>query len=410
MASQLELASIPARTGLALALLALGGNALAAQTTHLVGPGGHAQIRDALALAAPGDVIEVQPGTYAHFKVDVGLTIRAQIPGTVSIEYDASLTPPDCQSSPQCLATEGPTRLAPPPGQTVHCVGLVFLPTVTPGFAGMRHRVVVTSGAAAFDRCTLSANGVDALRVDDARVHLQGSSLASVGTGIAGCGLWADQAVVSAVDCSFAGPPIVAGFPGAAVRLRSAQFQGSQLVLTGGTNVFGPGGAALDLDASSAAWISDSTLVGGNTTCPVNAQGGAGRIDRSTLTPASAGCTSLPGGLVIGLESSAPLQNGAPFTVDFRTAPHQPLLVYASLGLGHLPLPGLTDQPVSIDVSSSWFAGALLADATGLASRTWQLPAGQLVGLPLYVLGVGPGIGATAGIFVLSSPAGGLIE
>lgn len=382
----------------------------AAQTTHLVGPGGFAQIRDALEIAAPGDVIEVQPGTYAHFTASVGLTIRAQIAGTVFIDYDAGLAPPGCATDPQCLVVEGRTRIAPPQGQTVHCVGLEFPHTVAPGFAGPNNHVVVTSGAASFDRCTLGANGLNALYVTDARVHLQHSTFASVGNGLPGCGLWANAAVVTAVDCSFAGPAILAGLPGVGVRLRSSEFQGSKLVLAGGTNVLGPGGAALELDANSAAWISDSTLTGGNTACPIAAGGGAGRIDRCVLSPASASCASLPGGLVVGLDARTPLQNGAPFTVDFVTAPHQPLLVYASSGLGHLALPGLTDQPVSIDFAGSWFAAALLSDAAGLASRTWQLPVGQLVGLPLYVLGVGPGSGATAGQFVLSPPIGGVIQ
>jgi hypothetical protein len=56
------------------------------QTTRLVGPAGLAQIRDALAISSPGDVIQVQPGTYAQFTVSIGVTIRALIPGTVNIQ------------------------------------------------------------------------------------------------------------------------------------------------------------------------------------------------------------------------------------------------------------------------------------------------------------------------------------
>ncbi|MFN7588416.1 MAG: hypothetical protein ACK501_02705 [Planctomycetota bacterium] len=51
---------------LALSVLLLAAGALA-QTTHLVGPGGLAQIRDALLIAAPGDLVLAQPGTYAQF-------------------------------------------------------------------------------------------------------------------------------------------------------------------------------------------------------------------------------------------------------------------------------------------------------------------------------------------------------
>ncbi len=212
--------------------------AVAAQTTHLVGPGGFAQIRDALAVAAAGDRIDVQPGIYAHFTAALGVTIRALVPGTVRIEYFAQLAPPGCSSSPACLASEGPTRIAPPAGQVVHCIGLAFRPTTVPlGFLALRHRVVVSSGTATFTDCTLQCDGLDALQVDNARVHLQGCTLASLGTGLPGCALAATTANVTAVATTFAGAPS-ASLPGSAVRLRSAELQGSQLHLSGGAQLF----------------------------------------------------------------------------------------------------------------------------------------------------------------------------
>ncbi|MCB9878804.1 MAG: hypothetical protein H6835_14510 [Planctomycetes bacterium] len=56
--------------------------AVCAQSTLVVGPGGFAQIRDAVAVAAPGDVVVMQPGVYAHFTAQVACTIRAAVPGT----------------------------------------------------------------------------------------------------------------------------------------------------------------------------------------------------------------------------------------------------------------------------------------------------------------------------------------
>ena len=59
--------------------------AVAAQTTHVVGPGGHAQIQAALAAAAPGDVVIVHPGNYPSFQCTIGVTIRAAVNGTAFV-------------------------------------------------------------------------------------------------------------------------------------------------------------------------------------------------------------------------------------------------------------------------------------------------------------------------------------
>lgn len=369
-----------------LAVLA-GTGIVAAQATHLVGPGGFAQIRDALAIAAPGDRIDVQPGVYAHFTAAVGVTIRAQLPGTVWIEYFAQLAPPGCSSNPTCLAAEGPTRIAPPVGQAVHCIGLVFRPTTVPiGFLGLRHRVVVSSGTATFTDCTLQSDGLDTLQVDNARVHLQGCTLACLGTGLPGCALAATTANVTAVATTFAGSPS-ASLPGPAVRLRSAELQGSQLQLSGGSQLFGgPHGAALDLDATSTAWLADTTLQSGGGGCAV-VGAGSGRLARSTW-PVVPGCAILPTGPLVGIAATTPLQSGAPFAVALRAEPNQIVALFASSDLGHTALPGLTDQPVTLDLAHTWFTGAVLANASGLASVQWNVPPG-VGGLTLFVLGAG---------------------
>ena len=50
--------------------LRLLGASLAAQTVHTVGPGGFAQIHEAIAAASPNDVIQVHAGTYEAFTLD----------------------------------------------------------------------------------------------------------------------------------------------------------------------------------------------------------------------------------------------------------------------------------------------------------------------------------------------------
>ena len=85
-------------------ILAVAAVGLPAQTTHIVGLGGLPQIRDALAIAAPGDTILVQPGTYAHFSATVGVQIRAQTAGSVQVQWNQAFAP-GCSSNPFCVLT-----------------------------------------------------------------------------------------------------------------------------------------------------------------------------------------------------------------------------------------------------------------------------------------------------------------
>lgn len=373
-----------------------------AQTTHLVGPGGLPQIRDALLIAAPGDIMLVQPGTYAQFQANVGVTIRAAVPGTVVVDLNLAVLPPSCTGI--CVLNASATRFAPPAGQTVHCEGITF--TSTPQTSFVVHRVVVSSGAVTFANCTLRSNFDVALTVDQARVHLQDCTLECLGTGNGWPPLVAYTSTISAVRCALTASQTTFTLPGAAVWLRSSTLQASQLQLRGGLMGFGGGAAALDLDATSSAWISDSQLTGGGGACPVVNNGGSGRIDRSVLLPSLATCASLPSALVLGIDSATPPQAGAPFVVDFRTAPNQLIGIYASGTLGNGALPGLADQPLGLDTANAWFAGLVTADPNGFASAAWTLPNGPFVGVPLFVLGVG----LAPPRVELSPPVGGVVR
>lgn len=390
----------PVRPAVFVALLAAGG---LAQTTHLVGAGGLPQIRDALAIAAPGDVVLVQPGTYAQFQATIGVTIRAAVPGTVVIDLDLSVLPPSCTGF--CLANEAATRFLPPPGHAVHCDGLQFVTSPQTVF-GVFHRVLVDGGTVSFANCTLRSSYLHALTVTQARVHLQDCTLECLGTGNGWPPLVAYTSTISAMRCALTASQTTFTLPGAAVWLRSSTLQASQLQLRGGLMGFGGGAAALDLDATSSAWISDSQLTGGGGACPVVNNGGSGRIDRSVLLPSLATCTSLPTALVLGIDSATPPQAGAPFVVDFRTAPNQLVGIYASSTLGNGALPGLADQPLGLDSANAWFAGLVTADANGLASAAWTLPNGPFVGVPLFVLGVG----LAPPRVELSPPVGGVVR
>jgi hypothetical protein len=362
---------------------------LPSQTTHLVGPGGLPQIHDALAVAAPGDTLLVQPGTYAHFTCAVGVTIRAQVPGSVAVVYDPAFAPPGCLNDFFCANLQGPTWFSPPTGQTVHVVGVDFEPTVVPGPTIVRHRVVVSSGRVTFDHCTLRADFRTALSVQDAALHLQDCALQNLnGTGFA---LYAIRAHVTATGTEFVGGDAALSTPPDAVQLYDARFVGSHLTLRGGDTFLTADGRAL-YASNSDVWIADSTLTSVAGTCPLVTTYSTGRIARSVLLPTmGAGgylCASgpvLPSGPVLGVERMGPLQNGTTFTMNVRTEPNTLVAVHASNGLGTVQVPGVFEQPIALDLSAFWLAGVYASDANGDVSASWNLPAGMFLGEPLWL-------------------------
>jgi len=365
----------------ALCLVSVGTVGLPSQTTHLVGPGGLPQIRDALAIASAGDTILVQPGTYAHFRCAIGVTIRAATPGSVTIAFQSVVESPACLADPLCRSLLGPTEFALPAGQTAHVVGLDFAPTVDAVYAS-RHRVGVTSGRTTFDQCNIAANGQAALIVNHAAVHLQGCTVSNLGAGYSA--LWALYSDVSASGCTVTGGDNVFALAPHAVDLSSTRFVGSHLDLRGGNVQFGQDGSAVYAD-NSEVWIADSALTSQPGTCPVVAVFSTGRIARSVQTGSTACGPGLPGGNVVGVERLAPLQNGTTFSMHIRTEPNQLVAVHASNSLGTTPVPGLFEQPVSLDLTAFWLAGLFLADANGDVTASWNMPAGMFLGEPLWL-------------------------
>ncbi|MBL9078179.1 MAG: hypothetical protein JNL08_11785 [Planctomycetes bacterium] len=369
---------MPIRSLLPLTLLAA---TLAAQTTHLVGPGGFAQIRDAIAVAAPGDVITVAAGTYAHFVADKALTIRALAPGSVHIAFDPSVESAACLANPFCAVGVGVSRFQPPAGQAVHVAGLAFDGTTqTIGIATIRHRVVVTSGTATFDTCTMHAYDSVALTIDAAQVHLQNCVVGGQGL-LTAHGVDANGANLIAVDSTLGGSQ-TAGFalPGDAVRLTNSTLKASGCTLVGGSNFFGGvGGAALRCDAASRVWISDSTVTGGGTTCAVVGTPAVGHIARSTAAPVGPACGTLLPAPVVGVERPAPIQNGSTFTVHVHTEPGMLVAIHGSPRLAQIEVPGVFAQPIALDLTAFFLAGVYVSDANGDVTASWNMPAGQYV-------------------------------
>lgn len=398
---------------LALCLPFVAGVGLPSQTVHLVGPGGLPQIRDALAIAAPGDVVHVQPGTYAHFDAAVGVTVRGLVPGTVTIAYDPAYAPANCAISPLSCTGEGPTSLRPPAGQMLHLVDLDFAPS-QPGASYGRHGVLVSSGRVTFDRCTLRAYDRPALAVGSATVHLQDCLVQCLGSpGQPAPGLWARSSDITATDCRFPGTPAAAvgvmQFPQPGIRLQASRLHGSNLEVSGGQSVF-PGtlaAPALQLDAASAVWLSDSTLTAGRGECALETGGGSVRLDRCTLTSAAPPCpTGTTSPFLLGVERPAPLLPGATFTLRYRTQPNGFVVVLASFAPGTVDWGPLLEQPSWFAQNSSFGAGIYGADATGLATASWPIPGGPYADLSLWFMGVS---GSTLPLQV-SPPVGGVVR
>lgn len=320
-----------------------------AQTTILVGPSGLPEIRDAIAVANPGDTILVEPGSYTWFALTKPLTIRAITPGTVFV--------------PRFLLG---AFVQLPAGGTVHFVGLHI--DILSAFLGV-------SGHLILDQCTIV--GVPPLSVSGGTVHVQASELRVVPTSA----FWpyfalrATGSHVTAIDSRFLGSPT----SGNAVDLQSGStFHGSHVELQAMS------GVALSATAGCAAWLVDSTLTSGPTTCPLVAT--SGHMERTTLVP---NCGALPAGAVLGVSRPAPLLVGTPFVLDFQAQPLETVAVFASSGLVRTLVPGI-EQAVLLDPTNTWLAFVLAADAQGAAQMTWNVPASpSLVDTDVWFQGLG---------------------
>jgi hypothetical protein len=360
---------------------------LPAQTTHVVGgSGGLPQIRDALAIAAPGDTIVVRPGTYAQFDASVGVQIRAETPGTVMVAWQLAFAPPGCANNLVCLFSEGPTRLSPPVGQTLTVVGITF-PPVEAALGGftIRNRVAVSSGRVVLDGCSIQSSGGQALSVQDATVHLVGGEVIGanpVGTSV---GLRATAASVTAVGTHFGGSSPFAGrvFAGEAIVLDGGLFAASDIEAHGGRPTFGGPSASAIRAEGGTVWISDSVLASGGPDACALVGGATVTVARCTFGSSATGCGALPNGALLGVAAAAAPAIGQTFTLQWRAQPGDLIGVLWSFDLDTRPLPFFA-QPWWAPAGSPT-AGLFVADAQGAASGGWSLPANAaFVGLPLW--------------------------
>lgn len=370
-------------------LLSAIGVGIPAQTVHVVAPGtALPEISSALAIAAPGDVIHVMPGTYAPFAVGIGCTIRALAPGVLV----------------QPGATSASVTISAPAGQVVHLAALGF------SFPSGGN-VVINGGRVTLDGCTLTGrgslgSGVAPLVVTNADVHLQGCTVTCTNQFGFSPAVQASAARITAIDCGFFGSPPVPTLlyvVSPAISATSLTLHAAGCTIQAG--VFGAGQVPGLSVGAGEVWLSDCTVVGYGA-CAI--QGAAAVLaDRCSLQPVSALCATPATGDLLGVTRLQPLQNGAPFTLTYKTIPNSYAAVFASQELATLTIPGLHAQTQWLGGGGIFNLGVVLADAAGDATATWNIPAGAwLVDQPLWF----QGLTGFALPLQLSPVAGGVIR
>jgi len=338
---------------------------LAAQTVHTVGtPAGFADIQPAIAAAAPGDIIMVHPGSYGDFNMQIGVSIIAVQTGTVTI------------------TSAFHNVISIPAGQAGHFVGVNL------------ERPLLIGGHVTFDQVRMESHQIG-LRMLGGTCHLQDCTLRALpfldlGGNPSGA-IEAHGGTITAIDCNLTGGTALdlGGSPiggRQAIWLESGvSFLGSGLSISVGP---GPNSSAALYSESPNVWLNDSLIISAPPICAIDSP--AAECDRCIITGP---CTTGPGqpighGPVLGVQRNTPLFAGLPFTIDFLAQPNEFVLVFGSHGLATTPYPELA-QAFLLDPVTCFPAAALVADATGHVSASWNVPSAPLpVGSQVWLQGV----------------------
>ncbi|MFK7742516.1 MAG: hypothetical protein AB8H80_19540 [Planctomycetota bacterium] len=355
--------------------LLFAGAVLPAQTTHLVGgPTGLPEIRSAIAIAQPGDILLVEPGDYAFFGTGVGVTIRAIIPGSVRVIAKPWSVPSPCNST--CVWGVQ-TLFALPPGQSAHVVGVVFASDQVAIANGSVGNNVVVKGDVSFDRCVFESIRESALTISvSSTVHLQECTVRSLGN--AGLGVPAmlvGTSNVTAVGCTFQGGASQDG-RAEAISLLASRLHASGITAIGGTGAVSS--AALRSSSGSIAWISDSTLMVSSGACAFQTVfSGLGFFDRTTFMESGSGCaSSTPTQKLLGVERTGSLATGGTFGATFRAGAVEFVGVWSSQQPMHVPSTAATPfaQWLWLEPAQALPVALLLTNASGVASVAWPIP------------------------------------
>lgn len=393
-------------------LLLLG--SLGAQTVHHIGPGGFAQISHAIAVANPGDILQVTPGSYDPFTLDKALTILALPGGPVGI-FGYGVT----------------TRLRPPDGTTATIAGLHFRTPWTQ-YAGMATRV--ERGTVFCEDCLFEAPpsfGIGGLAVENATAVLRGCVLLGNGytnsaAGTYNAGLWCRNASVFASDCWMRGSDTTFdsyGGGGEGVRASASWVHLVRCTVEGGNQrscIANPQGPGLVTVGASRLWLADCVVRGGNAACGTGSTG----LQHGATAPAELARTTITGGTgtlgsgtaitgptvtapLLGLAAaSTPAVLGGPFAITYRTQPNWPVVVLLDHDLAMRNDP-LVAQPVLLASSAPPVLALLFGDPTGNALYQTNVPASPaLRGARLFV----EAVSGLALPLQTSPPLGGIVR
>lgn len=376
---------MPSRSLHAAALLLT--TTLGAQTVHVVGPGGFAQIQPAIAAAANGDVIVVQSGTYLPFTLAKDLTLTAAPGATVDVQ-------------PQFLLGPMLTVLQPPTRATI--IGLRFRNPTVPW---SNNQVRVLAGTVAF--ADVAFEGIaylqllSALLVQNANVALQrcivlGGGLAQTvqgGSGGGFDGLEVRHANVAAVDCIFLGGALgwdSTGHGGHAVFVDDGIVHLANCIAIGGRHAglfagYLPGDG-VHIATPSHVFLADCRLQGGISTYSpgghglANMGGVAALQARSVFlggpgAPAGAATTGpLATGPLVGFAAVTPaITLGTTWTIAYRATPSTPLLAFWSDALAPAMTPLLVES-AWLPAANAQVAALGSTDANGLLGLAFPMP------------------------------------
>jgi len=345
-----------------------------AQNTYLVGPNGVPNIQIAADLAAPGDEIVIEPGTYQPFSFGKPLTVRAQQPGTVQILSTGLLMP-------NVLAT---------PTDQVRFVGLSF------------ERMYAFTATFTFEDCTFQGQG-NAISVNNATAHFERCGMLGLQTFLSGVGpLSIGNATVSMVDCTVEGPmPGVFGISGPSVQLQA----GSTLLASdcifqthASSSLFAP----IETTPGDFVRVSDSTFLHDPSLCP--AIGGGDIALRRCVVPGA--CATIPDVPLLGARAPQPIVRGGNWSADFRGEPNMPMLVFGSDRVEATPSPNL-NVPFLLSAAGCFPLAAVMLDQQGTASLSVAVPNIPLPpGVAVFLQGV-----SGASYPLLASPiVGGVVR
>lgn len=290
-----------------------------AQTVWNISAG--ADLTQAFAAAAPGDVLQLAPGRYSRFAMTKGLTVL----GPAVIE------------AVQAQGASIPSTVTVPAGQSAHLLGLDFAAIPAAG-----HSLSV-SGSVSMEDCMLGPGdpGAPTLEAFGALVMQRCT--------VRGGGMWVVGGTVSLSQCTLHGQPATVfstwAIPAlAALHVAAGEVVGSHVTATGGQGAPGsfwppmplqPAAPAIAAFGNARVMVSDSSLAGGlggggiGAPAIANSSTVAVRHARSTLTGTN-GQPSVGNVMVdarlVGMRCDRGLRLGAVSTVTATAGVAQQLL------------------------------------------------------------------------------------